>query len=346
MKNYGLKIDPPSEKDFVFGASLPFEELTDGNWEAYLPVVEYQNKGFEPYACVSFTILSCVEALIKRKYGIETNWSDRYLAALSGTKEGGNSPRVVADYLRKEGVVPEEIYPYDATSFEEYYKEIPEDIKRIAQEFTKNWDFGYEKVPNEIKLIEKALKCSPLGISVYAWVQNADGDYYNPGGDDNHFTTLYRIDDKKRAFDTYDNTNKALVKDMPHAIIQRYWIAKKKKQQNWLQELLTNLWDFFVDIIRWDFRTFGARRSSEWRDVRNSFARKNPTCAVCGKKPIQVHHKKPFHLQPELELDPTNLISLCRQHHLWFGHLGSYYSYNDTIEKDAELWYNKIKSRP
>src|SRR3990167_4962175 len=98
MKNYGLIIEKPQKEDYIFGASpLPYEELQpDGDWTSFLPYKEIQNlNGIEPYACVSFTILNCVEILIKRKYGKDTNWADRFLAANSGTKEGGNSPNVV-----------------------------------------------------------------------------------------------------------------------------------------------------------------------------------------------------------------------------------------------------------
>jgi 5-methylcytosine-specific restriction enzyme A len=95
----------------------------------------------------------------------------------------------------------------------------------------------------------------------------------------------------------------------------------------------------------------GAKRSSKWPALRKSFIKKNPKCAVCGgRKNVEVHHKKPFHSHPELELDETNLISLCEGSgmncHLTFGHLGSYQSFNPTIDKDAKSWAKKLKSRP
>ena len=71
-----------------------------------------------------------------------------------------------------------------------------------------------------------------------------------------------------------------------------------------------------------------------------------------GKVKLEVHHKKPFHIHPELELDPTNFITLCEADkggvncHLLFGHLGNFKSLNDTVETDAAQWNTKIKSRP
>lgn len=106
-------------------------------------------------------------------------------------------------------------------------------------------------------------------------------------------------------------------------------------------------------LQRWQNREslklFGARRSSQWGKVRNEHLEHNPKCAICGAiKGVQVHHKKPFHKFPELELEPTNLISLCDEKgcHLRFGHLYNFSSYNENIEDDAEMWRLKIKNRP
>lgn len=62
-------------------------------------------------------------------------------------------------------------------------------------------------------------------------------------------------------------------------------------------------------------------RSSRWPTVRNRFVKNNPVCAACGTDDdLNVHHIKPFHSHPELELDTDNLITLCREHHFTVGH--------------------------
>src|SRR3990167_8789817 len=108
MKSYGLLPDVYNPEDYKFGSGqIPMEVLQEnGDWTSYLPAKEYQNlNGIEPYACVTFTILNCIEILIRKQYGVETNWSDRFLSAISGTKEKqGNSPNVVAQSLRDKGV--------------------------------------------------------------------------------------------------------------------------------------------------------------------------------------------------------------------------------------------------
>lgn len=77
------------------------------------------------------------------------------------------------------------------------------------------------------------------------------------------------------------------------------------------------------------------KRSSKWDEVRDSFLSSHPACAACGSiKKLQVHHIMPFHLRPELELDPNNLIVLCmdiNECHLEIGHGGSFRCYNPKV---------------
>lgn len=72
-------------------------------------------------------------------------------------------------------------------------------------------------------------------------------------------------------------------------------------------------------------------------------------------KSVEVHHKKPFHLHPEYELDPDNLITLCEGKefsslacHLVFGHLGNYKlenQYIDDIVPVLKEMFDKRKSQ-
>ena len=87
----------------------------------------------------------------------------------------------------------------------------------------------------------------------------------------------------------------------------------------------------------------GKKRSPEWGKIRKAHLAKFPTCAACGgKTKITVHHMKPFHLHPELELDPTNLITLCEGNkdincHLVEGHYWSFAKrFNVDVIADSE----------
>ena len=97
----------------------------------------------------------------------------------------------------------------------------------------------------------------------------------------------------------------------------------------------------------------GAARSGKWRSVRAAHLKKHPRCALCGgKKKLEAHHCLPFHLDPSLELDPNNLITLCEEKkdgancHLLCGHLGSFHSFNKDVREDARTWNIKLMHRP
>lgn len=91
-----------------------------------------------------------------------------------------------------------------------------------------------------------------------------------------------------------------------------------------------------------------ANRSPKWKDLRKDHLAKHHRCAACGKtKGLEVHHIKPVHKYPELELDPLNLITLCdNQCHLTFGHFMDYKSWNKDVEHDCAVYYNKLKNKP
>lgn len=83
-------------------------------------------------------------------------------------------------------------------------------------------------------------------------------------------------------------------------------------------------------------------RSSHWPAVMRKFLKSNPVCAACGsKKKLNVHHKKPFHLFPELELDESNLITLCMdpdmECHIKLGHGGDFKAYNPKVDIDVKM---------
>ncbi len=98
-------------------------------------------------------------------------------------------------------------------------------------------------------------------------------------------------------------------------------------------------------------RAHGRERSPEWSRVAKEHRLREPACMACGYKgrKLQVHHIKPFHLHPHLELDPHNLITLCeargRDHHLLLGHLGTWDSYNEHIRDDVKRFYRKTAAQ-
>lgn len=96
-------------------------------------------------------------------------------------------------------------------------------------------------------------------------------------------------------------------------------------------------------------KALGGTRSKYWRRVRKAFIKKHAYCFACGRrKKLQVHHIKDFSTRPELELEESNLMTLCMggtKCHFVFGHLGKWKSINPAIISDAILYYRKIISR-
>jgi len=87
-------------------------------------------------------------------------------------------------------------------------------------------------------------------------------------------------------------------------------------------------------------------RSSGWSLVRKIHIIKNNTCACCGREnKLEVHHVKDYSEHPELELDPENLITLCRGCHFSLGHLFNWKSINPEIVEDSKWLLEKVKNR-
>ena len=100
------------------------------------------------------------------------------------------------------------------------------------------------------------------------------------------------------------------------------------------------------------------KRSPQWGSVRKKHLKNNPVCAACGAKiGVQVHHIRPFHLFPELELEPSNLITLCEtfidngditddNHHLHLGHKGDFHKNNKKVLETVDAYRQKKAKLP
>ena len=88
------------------------------------------------------------------------------------------------------------------------------------------------------------------------------------------------------------------------------------------------------------------KRSGKWPKVMRAYLAEHPACEVCGAtEGLNCHHVRPYHLFAELELEPSNLITLCttgHDCHEIFGHLCDWKAWNPTIRADAEIMRFKI----
>ena len=68
----------------------------------------------------------------------------------------------------------------------------------------------------------------------------------------------------------------------------------------------------------------------DWRRIRKAVLTGCPFCQFCGSsKRLEVHHIIPVHVAPGQGALGPNLIVLCRECHLRFGHLGSFRKFWD-----------------
>jgi hypothetical protein len=100
-------------------------------------------------------------------------------------------------------------------------------------------------------------------------------------------------------------------------------------------------------MFGWLCRTaelFGTLRSGAWPRVRREHLAKEPACVACGRDDeLEVHHVVPFHDRPSLELDDSNLVTLCADPcHFVFGHCLNWRHSNPRVREDAAAYRRRI----
>lgn len=102
----------------------------------------------------------------------------------------------------------------------------------------------------------------------------------------------------------------------------------------------------YIGLLPKDGPVFGAKRSSAWPSVRNKHLKLHPVCEACGTaKDLDVHHIRPFHIDATLELEPSNLWTMCHKHHFEIGHNPNYwgtskpnwYLFNIHVKSDSRM---------
>ena len=94
-------------------------------------------------------------------------------------------------------------------------------------------------------------------------------------------------------------------------------------------------------------------RSASWPKVRAEYLLKNPECIACGgEKNLNVHHIISFRVDPSLELEPSNLCTLCTKSHFGginchfaFGHNFNWTCRNPNVIRDAAGFKGMIEAR-
>ena len=141
-------------------------------------------------------------------------------------------------------------------------------------------------------------------------------------------------------------------------------ITTEEKKTNILLTIAA-LWQQFLELLQssgigqWISAKFGSEylktggkpRSSQWSWTKKEYEKLHPKICFCGITKCQLHHITPFSQDPSKENDFDNLVWLCegmgtRNHHLEFGHLNNFRSWNPDIKRDYLVWKTKISQRP
>lgn len=246
IENTGFLIEKKrSETDFIAGEenSIEYKIVNEvGDWLGFSPHGEVQkNRSMDSMACVSYSCLNCLEAQMAFFIAMnllpethlkflenngyifngQVNFADRYLAKMSETTHSGNYLVKVADSARHDGILPEKDWGFGGEfKWDEYYKEIPEELKVKAKEFYKYFSISYEWVSYsssaKIEDLKKHLKQAPLQIATP--VCNWNDDIIKPCGKTkaSHATMLTCVcDNYMDIFDHYIEYKKKFSMDYP-----------------------------------------------------------------------------------------------------------------------------------
>ena len=178
------------------GGTIPYEVRNEsGDWRPFLVKEEKQySDNVDTMGCVSFSLNNDLE--IQRKFeGIDVNYSDRFLAKISGTTPNGNFLDVVAYFAKNTGLVLENEWPSPLNyNWASYYSAIPSEV--MAKTVKQN--IAYESTPTDKANLLKQLKQCPIQITI-------------PKPQPNHAVVLVHIEgDTAYYFDTYPNYLKTI----------------------------------------------------------------------------------------------------------------------------------------
>ena len=254
--NHGL-ILPTSiaPEEYVFGASPIKKEVLkpDGQWDEFLPPNEYQNRNLlETYNCTAYGTLNCIEILLRFKFGMFEDFSERFTGVAAGTRPPGNNPHIVCQAIRHTGLISDKLLPFgDINQVEKYYSPDPltADLLYSGKSWLDKWEFMHEwillnTVLKQSDLLMETLTHSPVGIAVYAW--RRDGAYYTRNNEpENHWATIYGYKKGEfwKCFDSYDDTRKKLAWNYPFSMGKKFILNKinTKVEYNWFTSLMRRL---------------------------------------------------------------------------------------------------------
>lgn len=241
--NFIYPIVTPST--FRLGAIEKEIIRSDGDWRNFLPLDEEQRRrGIESSSCYIQAQQHAIATILEEEYNIkDSNFSERFNFILSnGTQNGGN-PIEGADSIRKDGLVSDELFPFSEiiqswSEFNSWKGGDEVSLRAIGKKFIEEWIINYEvvflkydSIEEKYRALRKALKYSPVPISVYGWIEE-NGVYVKTSEiADNHLTLCIYLDDDNCPWvlDTYAPFIKKLQPFYPSDFAMSLSVSKKWK---------------------------------------------------------------------------------------------------------------------
>lgn len=274
--NWELEKKQSSPEDWVFGstsqkclASIPENERIE-----YLPKGEVQRGKEDMSDCATRGPINILETkfnwLIKKgilmpeneqwlsdngyltKNGIE--FSDAFIAITSGTTREGNSLKAPLEAIRKNGLIPKKLLPFDKDmTWEEYHNpsRITGSMYALGQQFIQRFSINYERVFSNN--YETLLKDDLLNVAGFAWPTPVNGIYQRDDRDPNHVWVNFK--NKYYAFDNYLDVDKDFIKQLAedYKFVDygyRLFITENpKSQRNWLLGMLKTSLELLKELL-------------------------------------------------------------------------------------------------
>ncbi len=275
IKNYGLDIEATLEgldsNHYLLGSTskLGTEIIqADGNWLPYIPAYEPQfTANYETYGCTVFGTYNAIETLMKKIYGNDYDFAERFTYILAGIRPPGGDPHKVIELIRTKGMLPQARMPLTDT-YEQFIQPDPltPDLIDEALKFLNDKEIGHEwiftnnpKTADRISMLQWALQRGTVAVSVTAWYQDENGLYIDGGRPNTHWCELVDIEEKDGKFypiiiDSYDLIingistafKKRLHPDHRILMAKRYAVVPKTPMTEAQKK---SIWDFIQKAI-------------------------------------------------------------------------------------------------
>ena len=303
--------------------------------------------------------------------------SERFIGYCTGNGFNGNASQDPVKAAQTFGIVPWTQWPFDATiTPQTYFDKPPQALYDLGSLFLAQiggsksipYHWVYQGTDCPRSLMDAARQTAPLMLGV------ATNDGWNQvqptpppiGTPPNHCVDNYNANTIGELFeDHYVPYEKIFVPSYPIPQVFQFVLSVSPppapptlptnpttvQTVSWLQSVVSWLQNLVESITpQGRAKLGGASRSDKWPAFRAEYAKTHlPVCAICGgTAKLNLHHLRPFHVFPELELDPTNVVWLCNKNlcHIRVGHLSNFQSINPNGAADIVIWRDKIRNRP